>query len=198
MSKYPDFVKQFRPKGTVVKKQGDTFYVYEATSKRVPGKSYPVQVLKGIRGTIDETGFHTMTRAVVDTETVVIRECGFTNFLLMFEKEYVSRRSDMGAQSARNVYRSMIVYLSPSSYLNDEIGTRIMDADTLVERYKIGIPNQVTAISKLCEYKLDDLEPLKSICSVRFKEKRFESTLTKAQIDLLGRLGIEENDIRKK
>lgn len=46
--KYPDYVKQYRPKGTVVKKVNDTYYAYYATSKRVPGKNYPVQEIKGL------------------------------------------------------------------------------------------------------------------------------------------------------
>ena len=82
--RYPDYVKQFRPKGTIVKKVNDSFYAYYATSKRIPDKKYPVQVIRGLAGKIDEQGFHPLTKAIVDTEHVVIRECGFTNFLLKF------------------------------------------------------------------------------------------------------------------
>ena len=116
--KYPDYVKQYRPKGTVVKKVNDTYYAYYATSKRVPGKNYPVQEIKGLAGKIDRWGFHPLSRALVDTEHVVIRECGFTNFLLKFEEEYISRRSGP-VKERRDLYYSMIVYLSNNSYLND-------------------------------------------------------------------------------
>lgn len=81
-------------KGTIIKKVNDTYYAYFATSKRVSGKSYPVQVIKGLAGKIDKNGFHQLSSAVVDTQNIVIGECGFTNFLLKFEEEYISRRSE--------------------------------------------------------------------------------------------------------
>ena len=194
--KYPDYVKKFRPKGTIVKRVNDTYYAYYSTSKRVPDKNYPVQVIKGLAGRIDESGFHKLSKAFVDTKHVVIRECGFTNFLLKFEDEYVSRRKESTVKERRNLYRSMIVYLSNNSYLNDETGATIYTAEEMVEKFKVGIPNQVTAISRICEYDLKELEPLKYICSVTMGERRFESELTKSQRELLERIGIEEDEIR--
>ena len=193
--RYPDYVKQFRPKGTIVKRVNDTYYAYYATSKRVPNKKYPVQVIRGLAGRIDENGFHKLSKALVDTGHVVVRECGFTNFLLKFEDEYVSRRKGT-MKERRNLYRSMIVYLSNNSYLNDEPGTTIYSAAEMVGKFRVGIPNQVTAISKICEYDMKELEPLKYICSVTMGERRFESELTKSQRELLERIGIREDEIR--
>ena len=193
--RYPDYVKKFRPKGTIVKRVNDTYYAYYATSKRVPDKKYPVQVIRGLAGRIDESGFHKLSKAFVDTRHVVIRECGFTNLLLKFEDEYVSRRKET-MRERKNLYRSMIVYLSNNSYLNDEPGTTIYTAAEMVEKFRVGIPNQVTAISRICEYDLKELEPLKYICSVTMGERRFESELTKSQRELLERIGIREDDIR--
>lgn len=130
--RYPDYVKQYRPKGTVVKKVKDTYYAYYATSRRVPGKSDPVQEIKGLVGKIDRFGFHPLTRAVVDTEYVFVRECGFTNFLLKFEEEYISRRSGP-VKERRNLYYSLIVYLSNNSYLNDRSGIRIYPVEEMIE-----------------------------------------------------------------
>ena len=193
--KYPDFVKEFRPQGTIVKRVNDTYYAYYATSKRVPGKKYPVQVIKGLAGKIDESGFHELSRNVVDTQHVVIRECGFTNFLLKFEDEYVSRRKGP-IKERRNLFRSMIVYMSSNSYLNDEVGTTIYSESEMIEKFQIGIPNQITAIEKICEYNLQELEPLKYICSVTMGNRRYESELTKTQIELMEKIGIKENDVR--
>lgn len=193
--KYPDYIKQFRPKGTIIKKVNDTYYAYYATSKRVPGKSYPVQVIKGLAGKIDKNGFHQLSSAVVDTQNIVIRECGFTNFLLKFEEEYISRRSE-SVREKRNIYRSMIVYLSNNSYLNDESTVTIYSPEQLVDKFHIGIPNQLTAISKMIEYPLETLEPLKYICSVKMGKRMFQSELTQAQKELIERLGITEDEIR--
>lgn len=193
--KYPDYIKQCRPKGTIIKKVNDTYYAYYATSKRVPGKSYPVQVIQGLAGKIDKNGFHQLSSAVVDTQNIVIRECGFTNFLLKFEEEYISRRSE-SVREKRNIYRSMIVYLSNNSYLNDEPTVTIYSPEQLVNKFHIGIPNQLTAISKMIEYQLETLEPLKYICSVKMGKRMFQSELTQAQKELIERLGITEDEIR--
>lgn len=178
-----------------MKKVNDTYYAYYATSKRVPDKKYPVQIIKGLAGRIDESGFHKLSKAFVETGHVVVRECGFTNFLLKFEDEYISRRNER-VKERKNLYRSMIVYLSNNSYLNDDPGTRIYSASEMIEKFQIGIPNQITTISKICEYDLKDLEPLKYICSVTMGHRMFESELTAAQKNLLERIGITENDIR--
>lgn len=195
--RYPDYIKQFKPKGTIIKRVNDTYYAYYATSKRVPDKKYPVQVIKGLAGRIDESGFHKLSKAFVETEHIVIRECGFTNFLLKFEEEYISRRKEQ-VKERRNLYRSMIVYLSNNSYLNDDPGTTIYSPSEMIEKFRIGIPNQITAISKLCEYDMEELEPLKYICSVTMGSRMFESELTAVQKELLERIGITENDIRQK
>ena len=195
--RYPDYVKQFRPKGTIVKKENDSFYAYYATSKRIPDKKYPVQVIRGLAGKIDEQGFHPLTKAIVDTEHVVIRECGFTNFLLKFEEEYVSRRRNESRKESRNLYRSMIVYLSNNSYLSDDPDTIIYSSEEMIRRFHIGIPNQITAISKICEYDLKELEALKYICNVRMGNRSFESELTSAQRELLRKIGVDEEYVRR-
>lgn len=179
-----------------MKRVNNTYYVYYATSKRIPDKKYPVQIIRGLAGRIDESGFHPLSKAFVETKHVIVRECGFTNFLLKFEEEYISRRNEK-VKERRNLYRSMIVYLSNNSYLNDVPGTTVYSASEMIEKFRIGIPNQITAISKICEYDLKDLEPLKYICGVRMGNRMFESELTDAQKELIERIGITENDIRQ-
>lgn len=180
-----------------MKRVNDTYYAYYATSKRVPDKKYPVQIIKGLAGRIDESGFHKLSKAFVETEHVIVRECGFTNFLLKFEDEYISRRKER-VQERKNLYRSMIVYLSNNSYLNDDAGTTLYSTSEMIKKFQIGIPNQITAISKICEYDLGELEPLKYICSVTMGNRRFESELTNAQKKLLERIGIREDEIRRR
>ena len=193
--RYPDYIKQYRPKGTIIKKVNDTYYAYYATSKRVPNKKYPVQIIKGLAGKVDEHGFHPLTKAVVNTEKVIIRECGFTNFLLKFEEEYITHRSEKVFER-RNIYRSMIVYMSNNSYLNDESDITIYSPEEMIKRFNIGIPNQITAIEKICEQNLKELEPLKYICNVRMGKRVFQSELTEAQQELLDKLGVDEKDVR--
>lgn len=90
----------------------------------------------------------------------------------------------------------MIVYLSNNSYLNDESTVTIYNPEQLVDKFHIGMPNQLTAISKMIEYTLETLEPLKYICSVKMGKRMFQSELTQAQKELIERLGITKNEIR--
>ena len=197
--KYPDYVKEYRPKGTVVKKVGENYYAYYATSKREPGKKYPVQVIKGFAGRIDRNGFHEQTRMVLDTKSVKVRESGFTNYMLMFEEEYITH--GMGTvritvKTKRDIYRSLIVYLSNNSYLSET--ETIYTTKELSEKFGLGLPYQLTMISKIIERPLSELEPLKYICSVEIGEKRLESELTKVQKNIMEELGIDEKDIRRR
>ena len=202
--KYPDYVKKYRPKGTVVKKVGNIYYAYYATSKRVPDKDYPVQVIKGLAGRIDSHGFHEQTRMVLETKEVIVRECGFTNYLLMFEDEYITHMTHKlgdgkvpSVKKRRDIYRSLIIYLSGNSYLNDE-QERIYTTEEMSEDLGLGIPGQLRAISRIAEMPLSELEPLKYICSVEIDGKHFESKLTEVQKKALERLGIDERDVRKR
>ncbi len=192
---YPDYIKQFRPKGTVVKFSNGIYYAYYATSKRVPGKSYPVQEIKELAGKIDENGFHPIAQIPTNLDRLMVRECGFTNFLLKFEDEYVTHRSEV-FKDRKDLYRSMIVYLSDSSYLCDNKGQKIYSAEEMVNIFHIAIPDQITAISKICGYDLKILEPLKYICNVRIGDHVYNSILTQAQKDLLDMIGITEDEIR--
>ena len=202
--KYPDYVKKYRPKGTVVKRVGNIYYAYYATSKRVPEKNYPVQVIKGLAGRIDTHGFHEQTRMVLETKEVIVRESGFTNYLLMFEDEYITHFRHKLAdgeypsvKKRKDIYRSLIIYLSGNSYLNDE-QERVYTTEELSEKLGLGIPWQLTSISKMVEMPLAELEPLKYICSVEIDGKRFESKLTEVQKKALERLGIDEREVRKR
>lgn len=45
---YPDWVLKHKVRGTTIKKIGDSYFLYSATSKKVEGKNYPVSVQKYI------------------------------------------------------------------------------------------------------------------------------------------------------
>lgn len=52
---YPDWVEKEHVKGTSIKQIGDNYYLYECTSKKVKGKSYPVSIQRYI-GKITKEG----------------------------------------------------------------------------------------------------------------------------------------------
>lgn len=45
---YPDWVEKEHVKGTSIKQIGENYYLYECTSKKVKGKSYPVSIQRYI------------------------------------------------------------------------------------------------------------------------------------------------------
>ncbi len=192
--KYPDNIVKYRPKGCIIKKVNNKYYVYKATSKRVEGKKYPVQVIEGLVGEIDDYGFHKLSIQKVNTNNVEIREYGFTNFILMFEEQYISQTTRK-KKDAMHILHSLIVYLSPMSYLQDE--EEIDEPNVLVKKYGIGIPNQITAISKIIEHSLEEIENLKYICLVKMGNKKFYSSLTQEQEKILERIGINQDDIKR-
>lgn len=194
--KYPDYISKFRPKGTIVKSVRGVYYVYKATSKRVEGKKYPVQVIEKLLGKIDENGFHSLDHALVDTTRVRIREYGFTNYLLQYEDMFCAKQRKGTKALQRSLYRSLIVYLSPNSYLQDMSSPPIRPLEFFVEKLSIGIPNQIHGLSKMMELDLDMLEPLKYLCSVRMGDRLFEGELTPAQKTLLEELGMTQDELR--
>jgi len=195
--KYPEYVSLYKPKGTIVKKVNEQYYAYYATSKRVEGKTYPVQVIKGLAGKIDKYGFHELNKAHISTESVIIRECGFTNFLLKFEDLFIMNRK-CSKKDSKSLYRSFIVYLSNNSYLVDDTSFKLYKANQFGERFNTSLVRLVTSVNKMIGLDINNLEPLKYICEVHFSNRVFESSLNDQQIKLLNELGIETKDVRRR
>lgn len=137
--KYPDYVKAFRPKGSVVRLRNGRYIVFRATSKRVPGKSYPVTVIGEQLGWIDSSGFHQQQRVLVDFSLFSTYEYGFSNLLLRGERDFVAKKKASGidAAAARKIYRSLIVSLSPTSYLSVSEG--IPSCDSIASEYGLNL-----------------------------------------------------------
>lgn len=196
MNKYPDYVNKYRPKGTIIKKVNNIFYVYEATSKRVEGKKYPVQVVKGVIGKIDEEGFHRTEKVKLDDE-VIIKECGFTNFILLHKEILIN---DVNLQFKKKdreiILNSMICYLSNNSYLLSDNKKTIYSMDELIDKYKISLGKQIATIERVIERKLNEIEELKYICRVYIGTKEIKSKLNERQKEIIERIGIDEDGIR--
>lgn len=198
MNRYPEEITRFRPKGTVIKRINNQYYVYEATSKRIPGKSYPVQVLGNLVGKIDNKGFIPIKRVVIEGDEVDIREVGFTNYLLLFENDFIldSIGNATSKKTKRHIYCNIIVYLSPASYLNDEADFTYENIFDIEKRYNFSLIKQLNCIEKMTNQKLEDIDPLKSICRVIVNNKKLKTTLTECQKELITKLGVRKDDIR--
>ena len=142
---YPDFVKKYRPKGTIVKCVNNQYYVYKATSKRVPEKSYPVQVIGDIVGKIDYKGFHKVERCVCDISNPIIREFGFSRFLMKFVDDFEKRNNINNKRISKNLYSNFILILSPQSYLQDEENFKHISKDEICWQILILYVEQISS-----------------------------------------------------
>lgn len=152
-TEYPENIRRFRPKGTCLKKAGDIYNVYQVTSKRVPGKKYPVPQTGALLGYIDEQGFHEKRKQMFDTEDLVSYEYGYTAFLLLHENDFVSafRKSHpkILAREAKEVFRNVILVLSPYSVLNADCSFERRTAEELHDMYGVSVSAAAFLINRI-------------------------------------------------
>lgn len=110
---YPDWVQNFRTKGTTVKKSGDSYYLYKRTSKRVPGKKYPQPVDTYI-GLITPEGIIESGKKKLDVTSAEVKEFGFSKAL----KELCPQtwKEPLGNEW-EEVFLHVVRNFSPKSYL---------------------------------------------------------------------------------
>ena len=190
---YPDFVKKYKPKGTIVKCVNNQYYVYKATSKRVPEKTYPVQIIGDIVGKIDYKGFHKVERCICDISNPIIREFGFSRFLMKFVDDFEKRNDINNKRISKNLYSNFILLLSPQSYLQDEENFKYISKDEICSKYKMSICQQLDSILKFTTFSKGELEPLKYICSVKLGSKVIVGSLTNEQRNIIEKIGIKND-----
>ena len=176
MADYPDWVKKFRRKGTAVKKVGNSYYLYQHTSKRVPGKKYPQAVDKFI-GVITPDGVVEKNKKKVSLEDIEVYEYGFSYALYSIcpEKWKKLLKDEWFA-----VLKSIISYYSPNSYLlevNDECSKNV----SLYERKLFDSLN----------ISLEELLSLSTIYLLRFKDRDVISKINDDQNAILDRLNVK-------
>lgn len=183
---YPEWVQKQRTKGTTVKKVGNNYYLYQHTSKRVPGKKYPVPVDTYI-GKITPNGIEKSGSKKVsakDTE-VTVKEYGFSRTVELLCP--AGWKEPLG-KDWRKVLDFIIVRESPESYI-----AQIREIPVSLDAH-IQLGAQKTALQRRMkkEYgvELKDLRPLQTVYLVRIAEKSFLSKLTAEQKQLLERMNL--------
>ena len=195
-NKYPSYVNQFRPKETIIKKVNDVYYVYKATSKRVEGKKYPVQVIEGVIGKIDEYGFHD-TEKVKLNQDVIVRECGFTNLILKYKDTFMNETySRFKKQDREIILYSLIYYLSSNTYIQDKYRDKILPIQEVIDKYKLSIGRQIKIIERIMETTLKEIEELKYICRVYIGEREIKTKITKRQKEIIEKLMVDEDELK--
>ena len=136
--KYPEWVQQYRERGTTIKKRGDSYYLYKRTSRRVPGKKYP-QPVDTFIGVITRDGVVASEKKKVSLTDIEVYEYGFSRALWELCPE--GWKKPLG-DDWEDVFRVILQTWSPNSYLlrsREHIPT---------ERYHYNFPAQMASLSR--------------------------------------------------
>lgn len=184
---YPEWVQQYRTTGKTVKKVGDHFYLYQHTSKRVPGKKNPVPVDTYI-GVITPDGIVEGKKKKVSTDSsVIVKEYGFSYAMMKCcPDSWKKVAGDDYEAKLKKVIRSR----SKNSYLEntaemDKVQDQTGSIASSLQRH----------LKEKYSLTLDELQILDTIYIVEISGKKFISDISDEQQKLLDKLqiGIEAN-----
>ena len=180
MSNYPDWVKQFKTKGTCVRKVGNQYYLYKHSSKRVPGFKNP-QANDTYIGLITPDGIVKSESRKVPLSGVIVLEYGYTEALFaMCPAEW---KKGLGPDW-ESVLLTMVKADSPLSH-------RLYKREIPALRKPRYLSAQADKFwSFFEEGTRESLDCLKTSFIVSFGNSRVLSVLTDEQKDLYDRYGI--------
>lgn len=176
MSRYPDWVNQYKTKGTSVKKCGENYYLYRTTSRRVPGKRNPQPVSQYI-GVIRPEGVDKAKRMAIPYEDVRVWEYGFSRAVMeMLPSGWI----EWTKEDARTIAASIVMKESPFSYLRLEYG----EPDE-------ALASRRASLEEKLGFPLSRLDILKGIFLVEGGGRRMISVIDDRQQELLDALGVD-------
>lgn len=199
-TEYPEFIRKLRPKGTCLKKAGDIYNVYQVTSKRMPGKKYPMPQTGPLLGYIDEQGFHEKKKQVFDVQDLTSYEYGYTAYLLLHEDDFVSHfkksHAKLLVKEAKEVFRNMILILSPYSVLAIDTSFQKKSAEELHDLYDVSVCATKSLINKIMPIDENIEAGLKCLGCIRTNKKLILSKPCEALKTHLDNIGITEEDLK--
>lgn len=199
-TEYPEFIRKLRPKGTCLKKAGDIYNVYQVTSKRMPGKKYPMPQTGPLLGYIDEQGFHERKKQVFDVQDLTSYEYGYTAYLLLHEDDFVSHfkksHAKLLVKEAKEIFRNMILILSPYSVLAIDTSFQKKSAEELHDLYDVSVCATKSLINRIMPIDENIEAGLKCLGCIRTNKKLILSKPCEALKTHLDNIGITEEDLK--
>ena len=196
----PEFIRKLRPKGTCLKKAGDIYNVYQVTSKRIPGKKYPMPQTGPLLGYIDEQGFHEKKKQVFDVQDLTSYEYGYTAYLLLHEDDFVSHfkksHAKLLVKEAKEIFRNMILILSPYSVLAIDTSFQKKSAEELHDLYDVSVCATKSLINRIMPIDENIEAGLKCLGCIRTNKKLILSKPCEALKTHLDNIGITEEDLK--
>ena len=183
---YPEWVQRQKTKGTTVKKVGNNYYLYKHSSKRVPGKKYPVPKDTYIgRITPDGIEAGSVKKIPVDSSEVIVKELGFSRAV---EQLCPAGWKEPLGNAWQEVLDYIIVRESPESYI-----TQVREVpESLDAHIQYGAQKGMLMKRMQQEYGvgLKDLRLLSTIYIVSISGKRLISVISGEQEELLKKIGL--------
>jgi len=183
MPRHPDWVNAHKEKGTSVKKVGGEYYLYRATSKRVPGMKYP-QPVETYIGRITKEGVVQTNIRKISTDRVRVYEYGMSYALQSkLPEAFLINAHDK--ETLRFAFLHIVRSVSPKSYLLR--GVELPDVTEL----HINLNLQHKRYERLAGVKIEDLRPLSELYLVETRECDMLSEVTPEMGAMLAELGVE-------
>ena len=187
MSKHPDWVNAYKEKGTSIKKVGNEYYLYSATSKRVPGMKYP-QPVETYIGKITTQGLVRTEVRKISTDRVRVFEYGMSYAMQwLLPEAFLINAYDK--ETLRFAFLHIVGSVSPRSYL-----LRGVELPGTAE-LQINLNLQYKRYERLAGVKIEDLRPLSELYLVETRECDMLSEVTPEMVAMLAELGVELGEV---
>lgn len=188
MSKYPEWVNAHKVKGTCVKKVGNSYYLYHATSRRVPDKKNPQKIYEFLGTITKEAGLVRSKVRKISTETVYVYEYGFSRAMqALLPPKFI--KDFKNEEKANLVFLSILRYYSPESYLLRGVEL------PLVSELHVSLNVQIKKLERLIKVEIERMLPLKNVYLVDTKQCEMLSKITPETEALLLELGVKSYDL---
>lgn len=182
---YPNWVQEYRTKGTTVKKKGETYYLYKRTSRRVPGKKYPQPVDTYI-GVITPEGVVKSDKKKVTLTDATVKEFGFSRAVEILCPQ--SWKEPLGKEW-RNVLDFILLKESAESYISAE--RKIAEALDPHIQYGAQKGSLIRRMQKESGADLKDLKSLSTIYLIYMDGNKIISRISEEQKEILNRYHID-------
>ena len=182
---YPEWVQAQKRKGTTIKKVGDNYYLYKHSSKRVPGKKYPVPVDTYI-GVITPEGVVESKKKKLSMTSAEVWEYGFSKALwLLCPDDWKKLLGD----DWEDVLSIITVKWSPESYILRE--RKMKREEDLHYQFAAQMGSLSRRIYQSQGVDIDELRKLATIYKVCMGKEVIISKIKDGQKAMLDRLGVD-------
>lgn len=182
---YPDWVQEYRTRGTTVKRKGEKYYLYKRTSRRVPGKKYPQPVDTYI-GVITPEGVLKSDKKKVTLTDASVKEFGFSRAVEILCPQ--SWKEPLG-KAWQEVLDFIILKESAESYVATERGI-VESLDPHIQ-YGAQKGSLIRRMQKESGVDMKDLKNLSTIYLIYMDGNKIVSKISDEQQEILKRFHID-------